>query len=42
MACREFPVPGDRMYLEVMDFCFFTFHILEKVPPFPESHMGSG
>jgi hypothetical protein len=41
-ACREFPVPGDRMYLEVMDFCSFTFHLLEKVPMTRKSAMGYG
>ncbi len=41
-ACREFPVPGDRMYLEVMDFCSFTFHLVEKVPMTRQSAMGYG
>ena len=30
-ACANFPVPGDAMYLEVMDVCSFFFVFLREV-----------
>ena len=30
-ACANFPVPGDAMYLEVMDVCSFFFVLLREV-----------
>ena len=30
-ACYNFPVPGDPMYLEVMDTCSFFFLVLREV-----------
>ena len=30
-ACSDFPSPGDKMYLEVMDTCSFFFEMVENV-----------
>ena len=30
-ACANFPVPGDSMYLEVMDACSFSFVFLKEL-----------